>query len=168
MHAAHQPARVASDSPGLLEQAVMQLMGRNRLFLARNDIDMTLGGRVRQEGFHFDKPLTFRSDYHDTYGFLRSKYNIDIGAHYGRRTFGTSVVRGGIRLTAFNAWDNFDVYTPHVEEPVAFAPHSFLKKAEFSEHHHDGVVTQLFLEDGWVEVDFDRILRKNIKYSANT
>lgn len=150
--------RVASESEGLLQQVVMDLFGRNKLFLERADIDLVFGGRTRQEGFYFDKPLTFRDDYNDRYRFIRSKYNIDMHTFFGRRQFGEPVVRGMIRMTAFNVWDNFDVYTPVVEEPVAFSPQSFLKKGELAEHHHDGTVTELFMEDGWFEVNFDRLI----------
>ena len=119
----------ASDQPAApLQQAAEQLLGRNKLFLARNDINLFIGGRVRQEGFYFDKPLTFRNDYNDEYGFFRAKYNFDIAAQYGARTFGDTPVEGAARITVFNAWNNFDVYTPVVGEPVAFSPQNFIKK----------------------------------------
>lgn len=150
--------RQASRSPGLLQQAVMKMLGRNKLFLSKNDVDVLLGGRVRQEGFYFDKPLTFRDDYNDEYMFCRSKYNIDLGIQYGRTTYGSPVVDAQARITFFDVWDNLDVYTPVVQEPVSFSPQHFLKKAEIGEHHHDGAVTHGFLEDGWLELHLDKML----------
>lgn len=148
----------AVQEKALLNKLVDQVLGKNKVFLARNDIDMSFGGRVRQEGFYFDKPLTFREDYNDRYRFMRSKYNFDISADFGRRQFGESAVFADVRMTAFNVWDNFDVYTPTVAEPVSFSPQNFLKKAEISEHHHDGLVTQMYMEEGVVTVRLDKLL----------
>jgi len=121
--------------------------------LARKDIDITLSGRSRQEGFLFDKSLTFRDDYNDTYSFMRSKINLDTKVTYGKRTYSSAAVEAGIRLTAFNVWDNVDVYVPTVEEPVYLSAGNFLKRAEISKHHHDGVVTHFYLEDGWLQLN---------------
>jgi len=142
-------------SKGLLQEKVEHIVQQNQISLARHDVDVKVGGRTRQEGFFFDKPLTFRSDYNDQYSFMRSKVNLDFGVMYGRRTFHVPAVVMRSRLTAFNVWDNVDVYVPIIEEPVSFSPKNFLKKAEVGEHHHDGVVTQLFLEEGWLLVRFD-------------
>lgn len=165
LHAAH-GTHVEHDlaqEEALLQLVIMQMLGKNKLFLARNDINMTFGGRVRQEGFYFDKPMTFRSDYNDRYRFMRSKYNFDIAADFGTRRYDEPVVSSDICMTAFNVWDNFDVYTPVVEEPVSFSPQNFLKKAEVSEHHHDGVVTQMYLEKGTVSVRLDKLLPHQAK-----
>ncbi|MGD1997788.1 MAG: hypothetical protein PVJ92_02620, partial [Candidatus Dependentiae bacterium] len=154
-----------AESIGLLQAAVRQAGDRNAIFLARHDVDIKIGGRIRQEGFHFDSPLTFRSSYNDRYTFQRSKYNFDINSTFGRRTFGGPAVESEIRVTAFNVWDNYDVYTPVVLEPVAFSGHNYIRKAEIGEHHHDGVTTNAYLEKGFVKVNFDQLAHTNIKSS---
>ena len=154
-----------AESIGVLQAALQQTYDRNSVFLARHDIDITVGGRVRQEGFHFDSPLTFRSDYGDRYTFQRSKYNFDVNSTYGKRQYGSPAVESKIRVTAFNVWDNYDVYSPIVLEPVAFNGKNYIKKAEIGEHHHDSTVTLAYLEDGFMKVHFDKLADTNVKSS---
>ena len=122
--------------------------------LSHFDTDLLLGGRVRQEGFLFNKSLTLRDDYNDRHGFMRSKINLDFRAQYGRRTYGESAAEFYTRMTAFSLWDDETVYTPILSNDVEFTPGNFLKKAKISEHKHEGVVPFMFLDEGWIKVNF--------------
>lgn len=128
------------------------------LGLRLDDVDFLLGGRVRQEGQLFDRPLTLRDDYADVYGFVRSKLNLDFTSQYGRRTFGKPAAQMHMRLTAFSIWDDPYLYTPILSEKVYFTGANFLKKAEIDSHTHRGVVPLIFLEEGWVSINFDAFL----------
>jgi len=131
----------------------------NSLGLARHDVDVILGGRIRQEGFLFVQPLTLRDDYNDVYGFARSKLNLDFHTQYGRRAYKKPAAEMHMRLTAFSLWDDPTVYTPIVEQDVEFMPSNFLKKALIGKHHHRGVVPFIYLDDGWVNVNFDTFIK---------
>jgi hypothetical protein len=136
---------------------------KNSLGIGMEDVDFLLGGRVRQEGQMFDRPLTLRDDYNDRYGFVRSKLNLDFTSQYGRRTFGKPAAQMFLRLTAFSIWDDPYLYTPVLSEKVYFHGTNFLKKAEIDSHTHRGVVPLMFLEEGWVKIHFDTFL-KGIDY----
>jgi len=125
---------------------------------AKNDIDFMLGGRVRMEGQLFDRPLTLRGDYNDVYGFVRSKLNLNFTTQYGRRSYGKPAAQMNMRLTAFSIWDDPYLYTPVLSEKVYFQGSNFLKRAEIDEHTHRGVVPLIFLEEGWVRINFDAFL----------
>lgn len=123
--------------------------------LAREDVDMHLGGRIRQEGFLFDRSLTLRDDYNDRHGFTRSKINLDFDTQYGRRQYGKPAAQMHARMTAFTVWDAENTYTPVLEQKVYFNQSNHLKKAEIGKHDHRGVVPRFYLEEGWVRINFD-------------
>ncbi len=130
----------------------------NAIGLRLDDVDFVFGGRVRQEGQLFDRPLTLRDDYADVYGFVRSKLNLDFTSQYGRRTYGRPAAQMHMRLTAFSIWDDAYLYTPILSEKVHFHGANFLKKAEIDSHTHRGVVPLMFLEEGWININFDAFL----------
>ena len=123
--------------------------------LSKIDTDLLLGGRVRQEGFLFNRSITLRDDYNDTYGFMRSKVNLDFRAQYGRRAYNKAAAEFYTRVSAFTLWDDESVYTPILSNDVEFTPGNFMKKAKISEHKHEGVVPFIYLDEGWVKVNFD-------------
>lgn len=124
--------------------------------LAKDDVDMLLGGRVRQEGFLFDRALTLRDDYNDVIGFTRSKINLDMRTQYGRRTYGgVPAAQMHARLTAFSVWDDENRYTPVLENEVYYNASNHVKKAEIGKHDHRGVMPLFYLDEGWVSVNFD-------------
>ncbi|MDQ5940476.1 MAG: hypothetical protein QG632_202 [Candidatus Dependentiae bacterium] len=130
----------------------------NAIGLYREDVDFALSGRVRQEGQLFDRPLTLRNDFNDIYAFTRSKLNLDFNSQYGVRTYGKPAAQMGMRLTAFSLWADPYIYTPILSEKVYFHATNFLKKAEIGEHSHRGIVPLVFLEEGWLRINFDAFL----------
>lgn len=123
---------------------------------SRNDeitgIGVGLGGRIRQEGFMFERPITFRSDTNDAYSFFRSKYSLNIRAHDEY-----SIVKFFTRCTAFNFWDDFGIYTPKVEEKTFFLGENFLRKTEVDTHKHSSPVTLWYLEEAALSIALDKI-----------
>jgi len=132
--------------------------GDNALGLGSEDVDFLLSGRVRQEGQLFNRPLTLRNDFNDMYGFVRSKLNLDFHSQYGMRGYGKPAAQMGMRLTAFSLWADPYIYTPILPEKVYFHATNFLEKAEIGEHKHRGIVPLMFLEEGWICVNFDAFL----------
>ncbi|MDQ5890401.1 MAG: hypothetical protein QG604_275 [Candidatus Dependentiae bacterium] len=133
-------------------------VAHNAIGLFRDDVDFLVSGRVRQEGQIFDRPLTMRDDFNDVYAFVRSKLNLDFHSQYGRRSYGKPAAQMGMRLTTFTLWADPYIYTPILSEKVYYHATNFLKKAEISEHHHRGVVPLVFLEEGWIKINFDTFL----------
>ncbi len=126
--------------------------------LTRSDIDLALGGRIREEGFLFDKPLTLRSDYNDKYTFMRSKLNLDFKTRFGARTYKKPVVESHLRLTSFSVWDYENAYTPIIEHEVEFDSENFIKQGEISKHKHEGIAPLMYLDEGWISLDFQPLL----------
>lgn len=123
--------------------------------MAKDDVDLLLGGRVRQEGFLFGRALTLRDDYNDVLGFSRSKVNLDFRTQYGRRTYGVPAAQMHARLTAFTVWDDENRYTPVLENDVYYNASNHLTKASIGKHDHRGVMPLFYLDEGWVSVNFD-------------
>lgn len=128
--------------------------------LAREDVDFLLSGRFRQEGFLFDKALTLRDDFNDKYGFNRTKVNIDISTQYGRRNYGLPAAQMHARLTAFPVWDAETTYTPILPQKIYLNGTNYLKRAEIGEHDHEGPVPLMYLEEGWIKVNFDTFVSR--------
>lgn len=119
------------------------------------DIHLTLKGRIRQEGCSFDKVLTLRDDFNDSYKFARFKFNLDLHAQYGKQTYKKVAAELFTRMTVCSIWDEAYAYTPLLEEKVKINPESFRKSAELSRHTHKGVTPLLYLEEGYMKLHLD-------------
>jgi|GEM_PF-1428656 len=126
--------------------------------LLRDDIDVLFSGRIRYEAQLFNRPLTLRDDYMDMYGFTRSKLNLECTSQYGRNSYGKPAAQMRMRMTAFYLWADPYVYTPVLSEKVYVDGTNFLRRAELDSHTHNGVVPLIFLEEGWVRVNFDSFM----------
>jgi hypothetical protein len=144
--------------PALLNTVLVEMKEKSSLALARYDVDMKIGGRVRHETFNFTSPLVFRSDYFDRYTFQRAKFNFDVDTSFGKRTYGAPAIDARIRMTAFNVVDNYDVYSPIVLETISFSSKNYIKKTDLGDHQHDSTVTLAYLEDGYLDVKLDKLL----------
>ena len=90
--------------------------------------------------------------------FTRSKINLDLHTQYGRRRYGKPAAQMHARLTAFSVWDAETTYTPILEQEVYFNASNHLKKAEIGTHDHRGVAPLMYLDEGWVKINFDAFM----------
>lgn len=142
----------------LFQEAVEKIKDSSTLFLSKKDVEVKLGGRIRQETFSFFSPLVLRSDYFDRYTFQRARFNFDIDGFFGKKTYGENVINTRLRLTAFKVYDNDKAYTPPIIEPVAFNSGNYIRKVDISDHGHESIVPLAFLEEGYVAVKLQKLM----------
>lgn len=126
------------------------------LFFATKDMQMLLGGRVREEYFYSGRSQTLRSDFSDVINAWRHKASLMVGVRQGARRHGKPATEALLKITNYSMWRNEGRYTGLEETDLQIQS---LDGAHIGDHTHRQLVPTMFAEDAYLKINFDAFLR---------
>ncbi len=126
------------------------------LFFATKDMQMLLGGRVREEYFYSGRSQTLRSDFSDVINAWRHKASLMVGVRQGARRHGKPATEALLKITNYSMWRNEGRYTGVEETDLQIQS---LDGAHIGDHKHRQLVPTMFAEDAYLKINFDAFLR---------
>lgn len=126
------------------------------LFFATKDLQMLIGGRVREEYFYAGRTQTLRSDFSDVINAWRHKASLMVGVRQGVRRHGKPATEALLKITNYSMWRNENRYTSIEEADLQVQS---LDNAHIGDHSHRQLVPLMFAEDAYFKINFDAFLR---------
>lgn len=134
------------------------------IFFATKDMQMLLGGRVREEYSYAGRTQTLRDDFSDVINVWRHKASLLLGIRQGVRRHGKAASEALLKLTNYSMWRNESRYLSM--EPADLQITS-LDGAHIGDHTHRQLVPLVFAEDAYFKINFDAFLRPFHKHPTS-
>lgn len=125
------------------------------LFFSTKDLQMLIGGRVREEYFYAGRTQTLRSDFSDVINAWRHKASLLLGVRQGSRRHGKPASEALLKLTNYSMWRNESRYLSMEAADLQIRD---LDSAHIGDHNHRQLVPLVFAEDAYFKVNFDAFL----------
>jgi len=125
------------------------------LFFSTKDLQMLIGGRVREEYFYAGRTQTLRSDFSDVINAWRHKASLLLGVRQGARRHGKPATEAMLKFTNYSMWRNESRYSALEAADLQIRD---LDGAHIGDHTHRQLVPLVFAEDAFFKVNFDAFL----------
>lgn len=125
------------------------------LFFSTKDLQMLIGGRVREEYFYAGRTQTLRSDFSDVINAWRHKASLLLGVRQGSRRHGKPASEALLKITNYSMWRNESRYLGMEAADLQIRD---LDSAHIGDHTHRQLVPLVFAEDAYFKVNFDAFL----------
>lgn len=122
------------------------------------DFELRHKGRVKQDFFFYQRPFLFGSDSNDSLHYFRNLIELGMHAKQGMKTFGDVLSEAAINFKAYNYWQQNNVYDRY--EPITVSSAALDGVATADSHTHTTLVPHIFLEEGWVKINFGTFCKK--------
>lgn len=120
------------------------------------DIEVKLGGRVRQDFFLWERPFMFGTDSDDVGWYFRSKVEVGVKAKQGKNTYGSPVAEAAIKLASYTFWQANNSYDRQTREVITLG--ALDGAATGDRHSHIDIVPRIYLEEAWYKINFGVLL----------
>lgn len=121
--------------------------------LNSNDLSLTLGGRLKEDYFFYNRVRTLSDKFFDQNDFFRHKLQLDFNMKQGEKKYGTPATEAGIRLTNYVIWQQNNYYTPFSRDNIrsldldsAIVANDVTVKT---------LMPLIFVEEGWFKLNFE-------------
>lgn len=125
------------------------------LFFATKDLQMLIGGRIREEYFYAGRTQTLRSDFSDVLNAWRHKASLLLGVRQGTRRHGKPASEALLKITNYSMWRNESRYLGIESTDLQIRE---LDGAHIGDHTHRNLVPLMFMEDAYFKINFDAFL----------
>ncbi len=121
--------------------------------LNSKDINLTLGGRLKEDYFFYHRVRTLSDKFFDQNDFFRHKLQLDLKMKQGEKRYGTPATEAGIRLTNYVVWQQNNYYTPFSRDNIRSLD---LDSVIVANNVTVKTLTPLiFVEEGWFKLNLD-------------
>lgn len=131
--------------------------------LKSEDINLTLGGRIKEDYFFYQRVRTLSDKFFDQNDFFRHKMQLDLEMSQGEKKHGTPTTEAGIRLTNYVIWQQNNYYTPFSRENIRSLD---LDSVNIKPLDPDSVMERnsagsktlmpiIYVEDAWFKLNFE-------------
>jgi hypothetical protein len=122
------------------------------------DIDLSIGGRIREDYFFLNKPATFRGDLDDQFSYFRSKIEFQCLVKQGLEKYGVPASEAGIKFSHYGKWQMNSTYVRSTTKHVTMLK-SLDSVVTGDAHDHSSMVPLVFVEDAWFKLNFGTFVR---------
>ncbi|MCB9493397.1 MAG: hypothetical protein H6679_03920 [Epsilonproteobacteria bacterium] len=124
-----------------------------KIKLETQDLEIGLGGRIRDEFFFYNRARTLRDDCFDRNEFFRHKLNLDFSVQQGAQRYGTPASQAFIRLTNYVRWQNHGHYMPMYIDDLLIPSLPDVSLAQNVKVKN--VMPLIFTEEAWFKINFN-------------
>lgn len=136
------------------EQSEPQPSKMNQIsLLSGKDLQLFIGGKLKDEFFVLNRAYTLRSDYGDQNDYFRHKLNLDLAVEQGKKRYGKPASQAAVRLTNYVLWQDEANYTPLLLTEVSTPEMDNLPLAKNLQVKT--LVPLIFVEQAWFKINFD-------------
>ena len=121
--------------------------------LKKEDINLTLGGRLKEDYFFYQRVRTLSDNFFDQNDFFRHKLQLDFNIDQGSRRNGTPMTEAGIRLTNYVIWQQNYYYTPFSRENIRSLDLDSVITA--NNVGSKTLMPIVYVEDAWFKLNID-------------
>ena len=121
--------------------------------LKSEDINLTLGGRLKEDYFFYQRVRTLSDKFFDQNDFFRHKLQLDFKMDQGAKKNGTPTTEAGIRLTNYVIWQQNHYYTPFSRENVRSLDLDSVITA--NNVGSKTLMPIIYVEDAWFKLNID-------------
>ena len=128
------------------------------VFVSKKDIAISLGGRVREDYFFFNKVSSFRGDLDDQFSYFRNKLELDVRMKQGVEKFGRPSSEAGLTLAHYGYWQRESNYVKNTKEKIYLEGLDGAQTGD--KHNHQYTVPLVYLEQAWFDLHLGTIFER--------
>jgi hypothetical protein len=121
--------------------------------LNSKDINFTLGGRLKEDYFFYNRVRTLSDNFFDQNDFFRHKLQLDFNMKQGEKRYGTPATEAGIRLTNYVVWQQNNYYTPFSRDNIRSLDLDSVITA--NNVTVKTLMPLIFVEEGWFKLNLN-------------
>ncbi len=121
------------------------------------DMECWFKGRIREDYFYYDGPLTLRHDLDDEYAYFRNRLELQWYLQQGKKKYGKPSSEAGVKVSHYGLWQVDSNYVKLSPEETTLS--SLDGAVTGNSHTHNNILPLMYMEDAWFKINFDAFVK---------